>query len=227
MSKLYVNCGLQKNIIMTKLLNFIATIILISLASCAGSDKNDYIDKSILPEGKQTTATGQPVLNTDTSLPTTVTNNNLNSVVATPTQGVNTITLPAPQQQQASALNRNSQNNMAASQPMVAQNAGNVQLNPAHGQPGHRCDISVGAPLNSPAGSSVPQPKIVTTQQPAAQQVATGMNPAHGQPGHRCDIAVGAPLNSKPVPTAPVAIPATTVPPLVTPVAAAADTGKG
>lgn len=26
-------------------------------------------------------------------------------------------------------------------------------MNPAHGQPGHRCDISVGAPLNSPAGT--------------------------------------------------------------------------
>lgn len=64
-------------------------------------------------------------------------------------------------------------------------------LNPAHGQPGHRCDIAVGAPLNSsPTNSTVP-----TTTNTA---VASGKNPAHGQPGHRCDIAVGADLNSAP-----------------------------
>ena len=87
-------------------------------------------------------------------------------------------------------------------------------LNPAHGQPGHRCDIAVGAPLDSkpvsaPAvttpvttqpGSitSVPKP-VAVNPAPVPQKVAPGMNPAHGQPGHRCDIAEGAPLNSKPV----------------------------
>lgn len=55
----------------------------------------------------------------------------------------------------------------------------NVALNPAHGQPGHRCDIAVGQPLNS-------QPK---------QETNANVNPPHGQPGHRCDLAVGAPLN--------------------------------
>lgn len=53
-----------------------------------------------------------------------------------------------------------------------------VALNPAHGQPGHRCDIAVGQPLNS---------------QPKPQNNAK-VNPPHGQPGHRCDLAVGAPL---------------------------------
>ena len=79
-------------------------------------------------------------------------------------------------------------------------------LNPEHGKPGHRCDISVGAPLDSKPNQPVvtnPNPQVVTpTQQaPATTQpvaVAPGMNPSHGQPGHRCDIAVGAPLNSKP-----------------------------
>ncbi len=92
-------------------------------------------------------------------------------------------------------------------------------MNPAHGQPGHRCDIAVGAPLNQPAapkGAASPvQPAVSATpsispsatpaitpvkssaNQPAAK-TAPGMNPAHGQPGHRCDIAVGAPLDSKP-----------------------------
>lgn len=94
-------------------------------------------------------------------------------------------------------------------------------MNPPHGQPGHRCDIAVGAPLNSPAGNNN-QPKIgsattqqldpskfttqTTTQQPTgapailnpdgaqATTTAPGMNPPHGQPGHQCGIAVGAPL---------------------------------
>lgn len=52
-------------------------------------------------------------------------------------------------------------------------------LNPPHGQPGHRCDIAVGAPLGS--GNLL-------------NNTTAGLNPAHGQPGHRCDIAVGAPL---------------------------------
>ncbi len=94
-------------------------------------------------------------------------------------------------------------------------------LNPAHGQPGHRCDIAVGAPLNSaptqqgqtvttqPAQTvqvNANQPNMVTTKTVTAApvKVGKGMNPSHGQPGHRCDIPVGAPLNS------PVTKPATT-----------------
>ena len=89
--------------------------------------------------------------------------------------------------------------------PVVNANPTAAGLNPAHGQPGHRCDISVGAPLNSapnPTANTAPQ-QVVTpsvqapiTAQPAV--TAPGMNPQHGQPGHRCDIAVGALLNSKP-----------------------------
>lgn len=94
-------------------------------------------------------------------------------------------------------------------------------MNPPHGQPGHRCDIAVGAPLNSPpgnanqpkAGSAITQqidPSKFTTQTQTSQPAATpailspdgaattttapGMNPPHGQAGHQCGIAVGAPL---------------------------------
>lgn len=84
-------------------------------------------------------------------------------------------------------------------------------MNPAHGQPGHRCDIAVGAPLNSPAGvnpttaaptpSAAPAPVTVPSASPAAPVVTEtsgvtppGMNPPHGEPGHDCAIAVGAPL---------------------------------
>ncbi|AMM51196.1 hypothetical protein TH61_08410 [Rufibacter sp. DG15C] len=80
-------------------------------------------------------------------------------------------------------------------------------LNPPHGQMGHRCDIEVGAPLNSAPKASLPTtttvnptptPVPVTPQpvQVSPQPVATapGMNPPHGQPGHSCAVAVGAPL---------------------------------
>ena len=94
-----------------------------------------------------------------------------------------------------------------------AQNTGQVQsapvavakgMNPPHGQPGHRCDIPVGASLNTPIANTntgntpavsntnitVPSSSVTTAKTPK------GMNPPHGQPGHRCDISVGAPLNS-------------------------------
>lgn len=88
-------------------------------------------------------------------------------------------------------------------------------LNPAHGQPGHRCEIAVGAPLNSspsaspspsPSPSPLPTPQTVTpapsfNQQPAAQPSTPGtsassgkVNPGHGQPGHDCSVPVGSPL---------------------------------
>ena len=85
-----------------------------------------------------------------------------------------------------------------------------VTLNPQHGQPGHRCDIAVGAPLNTPATSIQPNvsattaPVTTTTNidtkkvVPEVNSSSTALNPKHGEPGHRCDIAVGAPLNSKP-----------------------------
>jgi hypothetical protein len=88
----------------------------------------------------------------------------------------------------------------------------NAGINPAHGQPGHRCDIAVGAPLNSAPTQgqtttaqptqtvqvNAPQQNVVTTTTTTAApvKVGKGMNPSHGQPGHRCDIPVGAPLNS-------------------------------
>lgn len=87
----------------------------------------------------------------------------------------------------------------------VAATGTTAGLNPPHGQPNHRCDIAVGAPLNSapapaanqaPLQSSVGKSTTVTPQPTKTATVAAGMNPPHGQPNHRCDIAVGAPLNS-------------------------------
>lgn len=83
-------------------------------------------------------------------------------------------------------------------------------MNPPHGQPKHRCDIPVGAPLNSPVAKTATAPKTTVVSTPATTNTTTvppllatspevaptpeGMNPPHGQPKHRCDIAVGAPL---------------------------------
>lgn len=86
-------------------------------------------------------------------------------------------------------------------------------MNPAHGEPGHRCEIAVGAPLNSPADvtpaaaapMAAPTPASSTISIPSPSPAATsvtgtpsstpaGMNPPHGEPGHDCAIAVGAPL---------------------------------
>lgn len=91
--------------------------------------------------------------------------------------------------------------------------------NPAHGQPGHRCDVKVGDPLpfNNASTTATPAAKTTTSvtpqlnqpttnpapatvQQQPQQPATTGVtapgfsgkpNPAHGQPGHRCDIKVG------------------------------------
>lgn len=100
----------------------------------------------------------------------------------------------------------------AVQQSTTTQMQTTAGLNPPHGQPGHRCEIPVGAPLDSkPAQKTQPQTTQVVTTKPAEQPVmkinsnsgsttitgtstSPGMNPPHGQEGHRCDIAVGAPL---------------------------------
>ena len=78
-------------------------------------------------------------------------------------------------------------------------------MNPPHGQPNHRCDIPVGAPLNSKKAepttvkttdiqTSTTTPIAPTENNAGSTPIASGMNPSHGQPGHRCDIPVGTPL---------------------------------
>lgn len=90
-------------------------------------------------------------------------------------------------------------------------------LNPAHGEPYHRCDIQVGAPLDSPAPVQAPAPQVIPQQAPVSNNFNTNpiapsaapapsvsstsslgpkpaLNPPHGEPHHRCDLQVGAPL---------------------------------
>jgi hypothetical protein len=70
-------------------------------------------------------------------------------------------------------------------------------LNPPHGQPNHRCDIAVGAPLNSPAGKPAVAPVQTATPLPTGpvkNAAGVKINPPHGQPGHDCSVEVGKPL---------------------------------
>ena len=78
--------------------------------------------------------------------------------------------------------------------------------NPPHGEPGHRCEIAVGASLSgapsagaamdaapegSPMFNNTPAP-VTFGSEPTT--TAPGMNPPHGEPGHDCAVAVGSPL---------------------------------
>lgn len=76
----------------------------------------------------------------------------------------------------------------------AATSSGTAQgnINPPHGQPGHRCDIPVGAPLDSKPGQGVKA--VQTTPAASGSGESPRINPPHGQPGHRCDVRVGDPL---------------------------------
>lgn len=80
--------------------------------------------------------------------------------------------------------------------PQQSVSSATAKLNPKHGEPGHRCDIAVGAPLNSSPAAATPS--LNSSSAAAAPLLKSAgsvkLNPQHGQPGHRCDIAVGAPL---------------------------------
>ncbi|RPD49189.1 hypothetical protein [Paracnuella aquatica] len=87
--------------------------------------------------------------------------------------------------------------------PVTNSNA-TVALNPAHGAPGHRCELPVGAPLDGSAGAATAAPagvgaapmmQIPPAPLPSSGQTAR-LNPAHGAPGHDCSIPVGQPLRN-------------------------------
>jgi hypothetical protein len=194
-----------------KLYTAAAFISFTVLSSCSGNKDKDYSDKSLVSPatGNETTLAVAP--------DTTITQTSKTLPAATTTvPGTNPVNL-APQNRSVNFLPANTQPANVTTQtapmtinPQQAQQTTTAPgMNPPHGQPNHRCDIAVGAPLNSkPAPPATTQTTAATTQ-PAPvtinpQQVqqttttAPGMNPPHGQPNHRCDIAVGAPLNSPP-----------------------------
>ncbi len=97
-------------------------------------------------------------------------------------------------------------------QQATEENNSQVTINPPHGEPGHRCDIPVGQPLNAapaqnteststnnPTAPTLENARRLNGSQPnqtTSTSSANGerINPPHGQPGHRCDVPVGSPL---------------------------------
>lgn len=143
-----------------------------------------------MPEGYDPNAKVESTIASPNQTPT---NNSLNT---DPNLVPNTGGIPTQNmQQQPTQVTQ-----MQTSAPAMGKGNVNVAsgLNPAHGQPGHRCDIPEGSPLSSiPAATANAPQTITSTPSPAPKTVtAVGMNPPHGEPGHRCDISVGAPLSS-------------------------------
>jgi hypothetical protein len=165
------------------------------LASCTGNPPK-YDQQA--PAQQVTLPTSAPATNTSDSPLNTLPANGVVNQGATPT---GTTITPVP-----------------TTTSSTAQTAAGA--NPAHGQPGHRCDIPVGAPLNSPAAAQpTAQPKAQPVQitpqtspqaspqmfpsqpsanTPVAQPAKPGgrINPPHGEPGHDCAVPVGQPLNN-------------------------------
>lgn len=171
---------------MNKIATGVVLLTTVLFTACGGNDTPE-VDKSIMPAADSNkAATATPATSSEAAA---VTQQQPASLQAPPTV---TTAVPSTQvQQQAQTIS-------AAQASKAMPSAG---LNPAHGQPGHRCDIAVGAPLNSPpATTTAPQVQTVPAQ-PIAAPASTApadpnakLNPPHGQPGHDCSIAVGAPL---------------------------------
>lgn len=88
----------------------------------------------------------------------------------------------------------------AATETSTEAASSEIKVNPAHGQPGHRCDLPVGAPLNgtNPGSTANPTPTSQlpsTSVSPIRVDQTPSVNPPHGEPGHDCAVPVGAPLN--------------------------------
>lgn len=189
-----------------KLYTAVALLTVVTLVSCGGSDNKDYVDKSIMPTAEEKAASEKAAAEkaaVNTTMPIQ------NMMPATVVPGQNAMPVNMPQQPQSMTVNPQMVTQTQA--PTVTQTpvptVTQPGMNPPHGQPNHRCDIAVGAPLNSkPAPTAQPttvsaQPQVTMKEIPNPTKTLPGMNPPHGEPNHRCDIAVGAPLNSKPAAT--------------------------
>ena len=165
---------------------FAASIASLVLASCGSgpTDTSSGMDTNYITPAPDTTNNSLPPAIQDT-------NKSTSGVTMPP------VTLPVSNSQPAVAAPAS----LTKSQPSNTATA----LNPEHGKPGHRCDIAVGAPLNSaPAANAAPTPNVQVTPVPATTTASapapTGpkpkLNPAHGQPYHDCSIKVGDPLKN-------------------------------
>ncbi|ATA93416.1 hypothetical protein CGC54_03220 [Capnocytophaga canimorsus] len=135
---------------------------------------------------------------------------NVEEIKVAPEAEINTQKAEAQLQIQRSNANPFSGQNISSATTFSS--AVGAKINPPHGEPGHRCEIPVGAPLDGSSQVQNQQPAVTVSQpveqqinvtpqstQPVApEQTQAGFsgkpNPPHGEPGHRCDIAVGATL---------------------------------
>ncbi len=218
-----------------KLHTAIALISIGAFSSCAADSNKEYVDKSIIPTAEEKAAAVQNTAANPSA-------QNTNAIPASLQQPANvqqqanmqqpgsvitmpdgkTVTVPGGGPISLTPAKTTPQNNMVMTPVQTPVQPTAPGMNPPHGQPNHRCDIAVGAPLNSkpapattPAATAAAQPQVVMTEVPNKVKTAPGMNPPHGEPNHRCDIAVGAPLNSKPAPT-PTTVTTATPPALLT-----------
>lgn len=219
----------------------LSLIGIILLNSCAQGDKK--VDATVVTDGPNVIvdSTGFRTLKNTPSAPINTTNLSTatNQSLVVPQQGKTAqvssqnIQMTPAQMQQIQQQAIQNQQIQQPQQAVVSQSAAHppfsdvefkkmqddaqkrgVQLNPAHGQPGHRCDIYVGQPIDAkpvPAltkgaattTTPTPAPQTISVGTPQPVKTLPGMNPPHGEPGHRCDITVGQPLNSKPNTPAP------------------------
>ncbi len=163
---------------------FFALLIFVSIFSCKNSQPDK--DLSIVPK---TTA----INSADSAGLSFLTAQNANSLTDMPRTAVQA----SPNIQQTNTVAQTSPAQLTSS---VGKSA--AGLNPAHGQPGHRCDISPGAPLSSsPApkaqapGATITPPTQIQNQSPSAKS-GVSANPPHGQPGHKCDVGANSNLTT-------------------------------
>lgn len=183
-----------------RLFTFFFLLVGLFITSCNSPKAGADYDKSIMPEGYDPNAKLE-IGNNNQAAPSNLNDPN---ITIDPNSGIATNSTIQQQQMQVTQMPTNGAVNKTNNAVAVK------GLNPAHGQPEHRCDIPEGSPLSSAPTTTTNSPQTITTTSnaPAKTFTAAGMNPAHGEPGHRCDISVGAPLNS-PVEQAPA--PAQTV----------------
>lgn len=166
---------------MNKIVAAVVMMATVSFMSCGSSDSPE-VDKSIIPSDSGKAAI-VPAANATVDMQQTT---------------MPAVTQAVPSPQVVSGAKTISADQAAKAMPGAG-------LNPAHGQPGHRCEIPVGAPLNSAPAAAKPQVQTVTSSPQAITAPAVApttapadpnakLNPAHGQPGHDCSIPVGAPL---------------------------------
>lgn len=182
---------------MNKVIGALA-LSMVMLAACNENqpDKDSSLGNTIIQNSSDTSAA---------SLPTVATTVDSASAALTP------VTLQAPPTV-VPGTNTSAPGNVVQAASPAAKPA-LAGMNPAHGQPNHRCDIAVGAPLNSPvtkpavqtatsaatpaaaaATPSVTQTQTVTPSKPKLLNdpaMKGKPNPAHGQPGHDCAVPVG------------------------------------